>query len=64
MVLSGINDRVLLLEPATILSFNGNAAQKRGGALDVEDNPFIYCTFNTTTEHGVRDACCLLFKDQ
>ncbi len=57
MAFVGIKDRTLLLEPGTNLSFNGNAARKRGGAIYVEDNPFTYCIFNTTTEADMRHSC-------
>ncbi len=63
MALVGNKDRTLLLEPDTKLSFNGNAARKRGGALYVERNSFTYCIFNATAEASVRDGCFVQFFD-
>ncbi len=65
IALVGIKDRTLVLEPTTNLSFTGNVAYKRGGALYVEDNPFTYCIFNTTvaTEADVIYSCFMQFYD-
>jgi len=63
MALAGDKDRTLVLEPGANMSFNGNAAHKRGGALYVEDNPFTYCIFNTTTVTGLEKSCFMQFFD-
>ena len=45
MAFSGIAGRTLYLNTNTTILFETNVARNRGGALFVENNPYIYCEF-------------------
>ena len=57
LAFSGLQNTVFLINPGTEVSFVGNLANGRGGAIYVDDNPFTYCIFDKIVSANVRDRC-------
>ena len=57
LALSGLSQSKILLWSNTIMTFRGNFALHRGGAIHVEDNPFTYCIFESNLRSNFREAC-------
>ncbi len=57
LALSGVENRLMLLRPGTHVSYVGNIALGRGGAIYVEDNPSTYCILEDSVKTNLRELC-------
>ncbi len=57
LYISVLKDRLLFLNPGTNMSFVGNIAHGRGGAIHAEDNPLTYCILEDFVGAVLRELC-------